>query len=158
MPQGYDISDFVRKMDNLKRIYARIPDRAATIAIAFSKDRFREQAWVDNTTQPWKPRKENAAQRRRSQGRGILTKSARLKRSIRKLRVGPYSAIIGTDVPYASVHNYGYKGSVNARSKKGKSFSRNVNMPARQFMGNSAVLAKRIERDMTAQIITGLKS
>jgi phage gpG-like protein len=163
---SYNITDFANRIQRLDKVYRSFPGRAATIAVAFSKDRFREQAWVDNTTQPWRKRKENARQRNKSQGRAILMKSGRLKRSIRKIRVGPSTAVVGTDVPYAAAHNYGFKGKVtvhsHSRRSRGKSsqvdgFMRGVTLPRRQFLGNSKVLASRIERDIASQIIKAIK-
>jgi phage gpG-like protein len=168
---GINISDFARKIENLSRIYSKLPDRAATIAVQFSKDRFREQAWVNFSTESWRRRKENAREARRNNGRGILTKTGRLRRSIRKIRVSGVSALIGTDVPYASIHNYGgsirttanvrqHNRKIRGRTESVKAHTRqiNVTLPRRQFMGESNVLTRRIERDMVSQIIKGLQS
>jgi phage gpG-like protein len=187
---SYDITDWVNKMNRLERIYKNMPSRAATIAVNFSKNRFREQAWVDDRTEPWRRRKD---QSKKGRGRAILVSSGRLKRSIRKIRIGPTVAVIGTDVPYARGHNFGFKGQVSVKGhKRGKfknvkqgtgvfsikskkertrssrqatgetssvkSFTRNVTLPRRQFLGESRVLAQQIERDIVAQVMSVLKS
>ena len=92
-----------------------IPQRAATLAVNFSKDRFRSQNWVDTTTQPWKNRKPMRWGRRERPGRAILVDSGRLRRSIRKILVSAEVVIIGTDAPYARVHNEGFRGKVTQR-------------------------------------------
>jgi phage gpG-like protein len=161
MSKGYDISDFVRKMDNLTRVYGQIPGRAATIAVNFSKERFRAQNWLDSRTEPWVKRKEGRRLARKNRGRAILVKSGRLKRSIRKIYVGSNRAIIGSDVPYAAVHNYGSEkqstGTYNIRTRR-ENTSNRQGIPRRQFMGNSRALAQLIERDMSAQVLKALKS
>lgn len=154
MADGINISEFAKRIDNLNRLYPRLPNLAATIAVQFSKDRFRQQAWVDNNTQPWKRRKN---EKRKDKGRAILVKSGRLKRSIRKIRTTATTAVVGTDVPYASVHNHGFRGVVSGTSKLGNAFSRKMTMPRRQFMGESIVLSRKIERAFTAELIRAIK-
>ena len=80
---------------------------------------------------------------------------------------GDYFVYIGTDVPYAKAHNEGGEitKTVNVRShsraRKGrtdkfkvKSYQRKMNLtlPKRQFIGDSAALAKRIERFASVEI------
>lgn len=166
---------FTRKLDRLTKLYPRLPKMAGVVAVNFSKERFRAQNWLNHSTEPWQARK------RKTKGkRGTLIKSGRLKRSIRLVRVTPNSATIGTDVPYAKIHNEGGRvnvtQSVSAHSRKAhsrrrkgrketvkehtvKAHSRKVNfmMPRRQFMGASAVLDKKIERTLTAELMRALK-
>jgi phage gpG-like protein len=154
---GINISEFAKRIQKLDALYPRLPNIAATLAVQFSKDRFREQAWADVRTEPWKKRKEIGAARRRNQGRAILVKSGRLKRSIRKIRTTPTLAVISTDVPYAAAHNYGFRGSVTGKSSTGKTFTRHMTLPRRQFLGESMVLARRIERQFTAELIRAIR-
>lgn len=139
------IGAFINKMERLEKVVLTFPNKAAIQAVAFSKDRFVKQNWVDARTEPWKPRKG----RGRDRGRGILIGKGRgrLKKSVRKIRVGRNFAVIGSDVPYAAVHNEGL------RAGRGKGFK----MPKRRFMGNSAVLAKQIERQLASEMIKALK-
>lgn len=158
--------------------------------VVFSKQRFREQAWTDATTQPWQKRKAGA---KRNTGRAILKDTGRLQRSIRVVSVTPSSVTIGTDVPYAQAHNEGFRGTQNvpahtrnryAKVKTGsgvysiktqkerqrtskvkveggeikvKAFTRRMNLPKRQFLGNSQVLTNQIKRLVTAEINKALK-
>ena len=67
--------------------------------------------------------------------------------------------LIGTDVPYAQIHNEGgsikktvpvrqHERKISRGRAKVKAHSRNMNLkvPKRQFIGNSAILRRRIER------------
>lgn len=164
-----------KKLDQLTKLYPRLPKIAGVVAVNFSKERFRSQNWLNNSTEPWQARKRNTKGKR-----GVLIKSGRLKRSIRVVKTTPNSATIGTDVPYAQIHNEGGRVNVtqsvskhtrkaHSRRRKGrketvkehtvKAHSRKVNfiMPRRQFMGQSAVLDKQIERTLTAKLMHALK-
>jgi phage gpG-like protein len=124
-----DLTDFFRKMDALSKVNDKLPDEIAALAVNFSKERFREQAWLDTTKEPWKQRKSRRAGKKRSQT--LLYGTGRLKRSIRKISADSDKVIIGTDVPYAEIHNNGgvIHGDVKVKSHmvsahKVKSFSR----------------------------------
>jgi phage gpG-like protein len=168
-----------------------LPRKIGAQAVLFSKQRFREQAWADNATQPWAKRKRGA---KRDSGRAILKDSGRLQRSIRIISVTPNSVTIGTDVPYAQAHNEGFRGTQNvpahtrsryAKVKVGtgsfsvktrkertrttkqavdggdypvKAFTRKMNLPKRQFIGNSQVLNNQIKRLITAEINRAMKA
>ena len=99
-----ELAQFTRILDNLSRVYPTLPGRAATIAVNFTKERFRDEAWLDVTKDKWEPRKS------KKNKRGVLVKTARLKRSVRKDRVTPSYAVIavgGTGINYAQIHNEG---------------------------------------------------
>ena len=101
-----DITDWTRKMKALKSAYLKLPDEIAAVAVNFSKERFRDQSWLDHTKERWKPRKQRRkGSPKRSQT--LLVDTGRLKRSIRKISANTNRVVIGTDVPYASIHNYG---------------------------------------------------
>jgi phage gpG-like protein len=114
-----DTRDFDLKVERVANAIRGIPRRAATLAVNFSKDRFRAQNWVDHTTQPWKPRSTKTWRKKAERpGRAILVKSGRLRRSIRVISVSAERIIIGTDVPYAEAHNDGFRGKVKQLVKK----------------------------------------
>ena len=169
--------EFFEKLKKVnKPLFLRnMTSHAGTIAVNFSKERFRNKNWVDRTREKWPNRK------RKSRGT-LLSKSGRLKRSIRKLAHGNYYVFIGTDVPYAQIHNEGgeikktvsvrahsrsravTRGNGRARKPKKptgkvKAHTRKMNLTIakRQFLGNSAVLTRRIERHMYKQIEKELK-
>lgn len=172
--------EFIRIVDHVSRAIDRLPNRIAAEAVRFSKDRFRAQNWIDNTTEPWKKRKVNKGSRQR-QRRGILIDKARLFRSIRKVYASAQVVIIGTDVEYAQAHNDGLRirttQSVNQYTRKAHSRTRegrkeivsahivsahkrdiNFKMPRRRFIGPSAVLNTKIVRLITADISTAIKT
>lgn len=82
--------------------------------VNYSLEAFEKQRW-DGT--PWKQR-----QSKKDTGRAILVKSTRLKRSIRIVSYTPSSVIVGSDVPYAAIHNNG--GIIN-RASRSELFVRN---------------------------------
>lgn len=171
------MNEFVRMVDNLIKARKALPNEVAVLAVKFSKDRFRDQAWYDNNKEAWKARKKRReGGKRKSQT--LLVNSGRLKRSIRKIKADQNEVRIGSDVPYAEIHNNGGKITANAnvrsytkkahsrkahnRSRKGniesvpaqnvsshriKAHRRKMNttIPQRQFIGNSAKLARDIE-------------
>lgn len=65
---------------------------------------FRRQAFIDGAgvTKAW-PKRKKADKK----GRSILVKSGRLRRSIRVVSQESDSVTVGTDVPYAQLHNEG---------------------------------------------------
>jgi len=140
-------------LDNISKAIKGFPQLIATEAVNFSKDRFVSQNWVDINTEQWAKRTIKRRSKKRERG-AVLVSSGRLKRSIRKILVTNDVVVIGTDVPYASIHNNGFRGreSVkmhNRKSRKGKSFkvnsfSRKMNMPRRRFIGESNVLNKKL--------------
>lgn len=159
-----------RKLDQLTKVYPRLPKMAGVVAVNFSKERFRSQNWLDNSTEPWQSRKRQIKGKR-----GVLIRSGRLKRSIRLVRTTPNSVTIGSDVPYAQVHNEGgrvnatqnvsaHKRKAHSRRRKGRresvkahqvrTHSRKVNfiMPQRQFLGTSTVLDRQIEQTLTNEL------
>jgi phage gpG-like protein len=182
--------DFNNKLNGLQKVLKSLPRKVGAQAVVFFKSRFREQAWADNATEPWKKRKPGA---KRNTGRAILIASGRLRRSIRVIASTPSSVTIGTDVPYARAHNEGFRGTVqvpeHTRNRyrkvkygtgifsiktrrerqrtvkevveggeiKVKAHPKRMNLPRRQFMGNSAVLNNQIKRIIMAEINKALK-
>ncbi|WP_368114263.1 phage virion morphogenesis protein [Bacteroides sp. RTP21281st1_E4_RTP21281_210402] len=94
-----DYRELSRICASVEHAISIIPQKAAVIAVNFSKERFIKKNWVDTTETPWKKTKKLKG--------STLVKSGRLKRSIRKVYVGANYVIIGTDVPYARIHNDG---------------------------------------------------
>lgn len=156
-------TDFFKRLQKVNKpsFMRRLVNRSGVVAVNFSKERFVRKDWLDgNSRQTWEKRK------RKDKG-SLMVRSGRLKRSIRKMSEGDYFVYIGTDVPYAKAHNEGGEitKTVNVRShsraRKGrtdkfkvKSYQRKMNLtlPKRQFIGDSAALAKRIERFANVEI------
>lgn len=167
-----EISEYVRTVEALERVTKTLPAKAATIAVNFTKERFKAQNWIGDRTIPWKKRKTETG-RKKGGKRAILVNKGRLRRSIRKIEVTEEHAKIGTDVEYAQIHNDGgsYRGTVRVgtytrkqgrrKGKSGKkqrgsvqvaSHTRKMRwrMPQRQFIGASPILDKQVQRMMTA--------
>ena len=148
-------TDFFKRLQKINKpsFMRRLVTRSGVIAVNFSKERFVKKDWLDgNSRQSWEKRK-------KADRGSLMVRSGRLKRSIRKISEGDYFVYVGTDVPYAKIHNEG--GEINKtvtvrthdRTRKGrvetvKSHRRKMKltMPKRQFLGDSKALAKRIER------------
>ncbi len=94
--------DFFEKLERIDKTYFlnKTVEAAGVLAVNFSKRRFIHKNWKDKKTEAWKPRK------RKNTG-SLMKVSGRLKRSIRKLAIGRFYVIIGTDAPYAQIHNEG---------------------------------------------------
>lgn len=176
-----NISDFARRLEAVRAAYRKLPTEIAAIAVRFSKERFVKQAWTDQNKEPWEPRKRKRGKGRSRRSQTLLVDTGRLKRSVRKIRADENAVVIGTDVPYAQIHNEGgkIKKTVGVkthtvkehfrrqRGKKVRVKSHNVNahqrkmnttIPRRQFIGNSRVLTKRITSLITSRIIQALRS
>ena len=172
---------------HFRKVLQYAPGMLGNMAVNFFLDRFRYQNWLGATTEPWRQRRRNKG---RNAGRAILIQSARLRRSIRLTKVSGLTAHIGSDVPYARVHNEGFRGTVSVKAhsrnrygkekigtgkfnKSGsermktvqritgtgqvKAHTRKVNIPRRQFMGNSPVLNKQLQRKLMAELMKGLR-
>ncbi len=96
-------TDFFKRLQKVNRpsFMRRLVNRAGVVAVNFSKERFVRKDWLDgNSREVWK------ARNKKDKG-SLMVRSGRLKRSIRKLSEGDYFVYVGTDVPYAKVHNEG---------------------------------------------------
>jgi phage gpG-like protein len=97
------------------------PIKAGEIVVRFANQRFAEESWVDGRTETWPRRKSNA---KRNQGRRLLVDTGRLRRSIRILHTMSMSVAVGTDVPYAGVHNDGFRGTVQVKAHTRRKFTK----------------------------------
>lgn len=85
-----------------KTFSMKMTSEFGTVAVNFTKERFVRKDWFNQVHETWKPRK------RRDRG-SLMVRTGRLKRSIRKISSGDGYVIIGSDVPYAAIHNEGGK-------------------------------------------------
>ena len=168
----------------LSACLADLPQQIGMLAVNFSKQRFVDQAWHDTNLEPWAKRKHLRRGGEARQKGAVLVDSGRLKRSIRIVAVTPTSVTIGTDVPYAQIHNDGFKGTqqvkahsenvkghkrkqkvkgkngktktktvtVKAHIRHIKAHTRNMNMPRRRFLGESAELERLITEFILGEI------
>jgi phage gpG-like protein len=97
-----------------------LPYKAGVIMVAYSKDRFKYQNWIDVYPEKWQRRSRkkqwtNKGKAPNNQGRALLIQSGRLRRSIRIVSTTANSVTIGSDVPYAAAHNDGLRLGVYQR-------------------------------------------
>ncbi len=169
---GKDFHNFQLKVE---RTLTKFPVLAANEARNFFLDSWKRKAWRDTTTELWAPRKKET---KKSKGKGILIGTGRLRASIRVIKADWNSVVVGTDVPYASVHNDGFKGTYSRtasrhakikgsykklgdekskRSTKmsirGATHPVNQNIPRRRFLGDSEYLNKKIDKIFLEQLI-----
>ncbi|MCL2291215.1 MAG: phage virion morphogenesis protein [Bacteroidetes bacterium] len=85
----------------------------------------------------WQKRKDGSATH--------LNNTGALRRSI-KPHIEGDEIIFTSSTPYASAHNEGVNKNVRVKSKKGKKFTRKMNLPQRQFIGEYTGMEKTIER------------
>lgn len=165
--------------NKLQRAVRSLPAIMGAEAVNFSLDRFKQQNWIGNSTEPWKPR---ARETKKSAGKLILSGIGRLRNSIRVISKTETGVVVGTtDVPYARIHNYGgiiqrharsetfqrnrfKRGSNKGRFKKGKTAGKGftykagkARMPRRQFLGKSPFLIARLKRAGQAQLLKALR-
>ncbi len=130
----------------LKQLHRDAPRYVGDMAVNHFNDNFQQQGFVDDSLQPWPPRKSE-----KDQDRAILFKTGRLRRSIRITRRSTEEVVIGTDVPYAKIHNEGGPVNVKAhlrKSRKGNQFAVRAYMykaQQRKFIGESKQLTRKIE-------------
>ena len=118
----------------LAEVMHQLPQQIGMIAVNFSKQRFVDQAWHDANKEPWEKRKHRRRGGEKRQKGAILVDSGRLKRSIRIVATTPTSVTIGTDVPYAQIHNDGFKGtqSVKAYRQRVKAHRRKITVKTKK--------------------------
>lgn len=167
---------------HLKKFEAEIDSMVNTMGVMAKNHftaNFRKQGFDDENIVKWKKRKKKESRRGKvgesgvasvGMGRNILVKSGRLRRSINFRKKGKWAVVIGTDVPYAKIHNEG--GTINKSfDRKILSFSsggkfaktrtraqrkevsyqqqvtinaHTIKMPKRQFIGYSGKLNRQI--------------
>ena len=161
--------DFQQKVETSLK---RFPRLAASVAQNFFLNSFRAQAWFGEYTEVWAKLKD-----KKEANRNILVKRATLKRSVRIKKADWNSIIIGSDLPYAAVHNEGYRGvytrtasrKVKIRGgyqkygdqrKRGRSMTIQgvthkvrQNIPRRRYMGNSPYVNAQLDREFTNELL-----
>jgi phage gpG-like protein len=113
-----------------------------TDALNHYEQSFRNQGFTNEVLEKWKPRKGEinfaggiALGRKRERGsRGVLVKTGKLSRSLKKAPVGRYAVRISSNFIYANVHNDGLMAG------RGRGFK----MPKRQMVGYSGKLNRKL--------------
>lgn len=118
------------------RVFITIMGREA---VKHYKKSFRNQGFTDRSLRSWRGRRNNF-----EPDRATLTKTGDLKRSIRVIKKTLKSVTVGSDKPYAEIHNDGLMGKAWGRHA--------FKMPKRQFIGPSRQLSYRLERILKRRI------
>jgi phage gpG-like protein len=144
-------SNFSKVVNKYKSL--NIPKIMATESVKFSKEAFSKGGFTDKSFVRWKVN---------SQGTQTLVDTGSLMNSIKIISIGKRSAIIGSTLDYARIQNEG--GSITITDKMrgyfwaqykrtGRDFWKwcalskdRIQIPKRQFIGNSYVLEQRIKR------------
>ena len=149
---------FAEQRKRFERKLKRARGIAGNSAVRHFRDSFRNEGFTDETLEKWKQvqRKipgtlayELATGAARS--RGILRGPGRgrLSKSVKVLESSEYKVVVGVEgVPYAPYHNYGVTWS--QRSLFGRQLKKvlRVEIPKRQFIGNS----KKLENAITERL------
>lgn len=107
--------------DLKKAMKTTIPRTARNMAVRHYTDSFRNQGFNGNILVPWKPRRGEKQGRKlgtgnkATSGRAILVRTGNLRRGIR----GDYTSTkisIYNNLPYAEIHNDGFRGTVWVKS------------------------------------------
>ncbi|TAD87231.1 MAG: hypothetical protein EAY75_06325 [Bacteroidetes bacterium] len=105
--------DFNAISRQMQATIRRLPKIVGNEGKNFFLDRFQQQNWIGNTTQPWPSRKVNkwGKKGRNRKGRALLVMTGRLRRSIRYTNSADTIRFY-TDVPYTRANNEGFRGTV----------------------------------------------
>jgi phage gpG-like protein len=152
MPDPFEIplQRLRREMEKLK---PALVDGIGVEAVKFIDDNFVKQGFQGQSFRPW-PVQKNPNKPRPHK---ILILTGTLRRSFKQTNHED-SVTISTDIPYARVHDEGARGPVTVKSKAGKTFTRNMNTPQRQFIGSSPVLTKACQGFIIKKVTNQLKN
>lgn len=165
------VPDFEKKA---KQLIIIMPQIAEKEMFKFVMGNFERQGFLDATVMPWMERKNGD-----DPGRAILTKSGSLRDSIKITESSIQRVVLGSNAKHAKIHNEGgiinipvtpkmrkffwakYKETANAKYK-GMALTKKthfvVNMPKRQFMGDSATFKTSLDTEMIKKIIEVFKA
>ena len=113
---------------------------------------FRNQGFEDASIEKWQPRKGEImssgiakVRKKDKSSRAILVKTGDLRRSIRVINKSYRSITLGSDLPYAQIHNDGLYGNAYGKYR--------FKMPKRQFIGHSKKLIDRLRDKLDKRIV-----
>lgn len=146
-----------------------LPNKIAITAVNFFKRNFKVGGFVDRPFQKWK--KSNYPGVRKT-----MVQSGQTRRDIKKLKVSPKRVVVGIGKhnEYAAIHNTGGKIPITPKMRRffwakyketQDTFWRNmaltkkthINIPKRQFIGDSKALETTIERMIIKELKKALR-
>lgn len=166
-------SDTKQLLQALNRLKQRRLNIVGTIATTFFKrDIFNAKGFIDQGIKKWQDRATNDTGKKgkKSKSRALLIYTGNLRRSIRILHISTNSVSVGSKgVKYAEIHNTGGTITQTPTDKQRRFFwamhkqtnndnwkyaalaqTIHIRIPQRQFIGTSAALDKRIQRQFIA--------
>ena len=162
MPNNYD--SIARKLQQLND---RLPILIGNEVVNFALDNFEKQGFdTGSGVRKWDERGGRSNIDPRPGGKILVGKQGgRLRRSIRRTRTTKSSVDVGSDEPYAGIHNEGGRITVTVTPRSRRFFwamyyqtgevywkwmaltkkkMMTIKMPERRFLGNSKALERRI--------------
>lgn len=166
--------DFKTIRANYNRFSPRIPRVLGTVAVNFFKDSFRRQGWLDKKTEHW-PKRSSQAKRNNGRAllidtghlrnsiilAGATSTTAVIKTqlpyaaahnegfkgvvNVKEHTRGAYSKV---KVQYSNISTRKVTSrsmSMQTGQRKVKAYSRRMNLPKRQFMGDSEVMFRKFD-------------
>lgn len=140
---------YLQAIKNLQQLKRELPKIVGNEMVNDALDNIRAQREIDG--QPMKPRKPGST---RNRGRSLLVDTGRGRRSIDDKVEGMKVKLQAEE--YMVAHNEGVNKTVSARSRKGKTFSRKMNLPQRKYAGKSKKLDERIGKVIQNKIVKAL--
>lgn len=150
--------DITQSIANLQKLKGQLGVIAANEMVNYALDNIRKGKDIHG--QPFKARKQGSV---RNAGRAILVDTGAGRRSITAKADANGATLTANE--YMQAHNAGASTTVSVRShtrrRKGRSsnvaaHSRNMNLPARTFAGDSPEQRKRIEKVIAQRIAQAL--
>ena len=156
-----------------KRLLKDANRYASVESINFFKDSFQKQGWTEQNFTPWPSRSND-----QRPGGAILAQTGNLRDSIQILERNARRIVFGSHSPYAEIHNEGGTFSIKITEKSRKFFwymykATNlehwkwmalakkdhfvVQMPKRQFIGESQTLNNKLDQWLVKRILTTFK-
>ena len=166
------ITDIARIQQNYKQFYQSRMRFVGSIAVGFfKKDIFNAKGFIDKGIKKWADRA-NPATNKKGSKRALMIYTGALRRSIRVLNISGNTIRVGSQgIKYAEIHNTGgtitqtptdrqrrffwamFKQTKNEMWKRAAlAQTITIRIPQRQFIGQSAALEKRIERQFTQRL------
>jgi len=148
MAKSFKEINFKAKAEAVDKAFKEGIQIIAKDAVVTFQKNFALEGFKDETLESWKPRKGKInSLGAKAIGRKTLTKSGKLRRSIRYTSgLGGYRATVFTDLPYAEIHNEGLIGKAYGKYS--------FQMPKRKFMGRN----RRLERMSLAKLQAKVKT
>lgn len=110
------LQKLTKLLENFKKIQGELTEGIGQIAVTEFTLNFRRQGFNGNS---WKPKKKD-------NGKNILINRGSLRRSIKVLRKDKHSITVGSELPYAKIHNEG--GVINKKASTKILHFRNTEM------------------------------